>query len=114
MCAVIISLSGCSKGEEKQEQKEKEVVTTVLEKLYTIPDQKLQDAYEEATKMAEQAAAETTEPGAYGVYDFQRLMEEMYGLYFTEEGITSIPSFEKFIFILRPPSLYRFRQILFP
>ena len=35
LCAVIISLSGCSKGEE--EQKEKEVVTTVLEKLFTIP-----------------------------------------------------------------------------
>ena len=61
LCAVMISLSGCSKGEEKQEQKEKEVVTTVLEKLFTIPNQKMQDAYEEATKMAEQAAAETTE-----------------------------------------------------
>ena len=44
LCAVIISLSGCSKGEE--EQKEKEVVTTVLEKLFTIPNQKMQDAYE--------------------------------------------------------------------
>lgn len=91
MCAVIISLSGCSKGEEKQEQKEKEVLTTVLGQLFTIPNRKMQDAYEEATKMAEQAAAETTEPGAYGVYDFQKLMEEMYGLYFTEEGIKSIP-----------------------
>ena len=69
LCAVIISLSGCSKGEE--EQKEKEVVTTVLEKLFTIPNQKMQDAYEEATKMAEQDSSETTEPGAYGVSDFQ-------------------------------------------
>ncbi len=89
LCAVIISLSGCSKGEE--EQKEKEVVTTVLEKLFTIPNQKMQDAYEEATKMAEQDSSETTEPGAYGVYDFQKLLEEMYGSYFTEEGIESIP-----------------------
>ena len=79
LCAVIISLSGCSKGEE--EQKEKEVVTTVLEKLFTIPSQKMQDAYEEATKMAEQDSSETTEPGAYGVYDFQKLMEEMYWIY---------------------------------
>ena len=29
--------------------------------------------------------------GAYGVYDFQNLLEEMYGSYFTEEGIESIP-----------------------
>ena len=32
---------------------------------------KLQDAYMEAKEKAEQEAAETTEPGAHGVYDLK-------------------------------------------
>lgn len=57
-------------------------MTTVLEMLFTVPDQKLQDAYMEAKEKAEQEAAETTEPGAPGVYDFEELLTKMYGSYF--------------------------------
>lgn len=57
-------------------------MTTVLEMLFTVPDQKLQDAYMEAKEKAEQEVAETTEPGAHGVYDFEELLTKMYGSYF--------------------------------
>ena len=57
-------------------------MTTVLEMLFTVPDQKLQDAYMEAKEKAEQEAAETTEPGAHGVYDFEELLTKMYGSFF--------------------------------
>lgn len=59
--------------------------------LFTVPDQKLQDAYMEAKEKAEQEAAETTEPGAHGVYDFEELLTKMYSSYFSDQGIESIP-----------------------
>ncbi len=94
LCAILIGIAGCSKEEKEQESpelKDKETLTTVLEKLFTVPDQKLQDAYTEAKEKSEQAAAETREPGAYGVYDYEELLKELYGSYFNDQGMESIP-----------------------
>ena len=46
LCAILIGIAGCSKEEKEQESpelKDKETLTTVLEKLFTVPDQKLQE-----------------------------------------------------------------------
>ena len=91
LCTFLICIAGCSKEEKEQESPEQKTLTTVLEMLFTVPDQKLQDAYMEAKEKAEQEAAETTEPGAHGVYDFEKLLTKMYGSYFSDQGIESIP-----------------------
>ncbi|HIV95105.1 MAG TPA: hypothetical protein H9997_07810 [Candidatus Sellimonas avistercoris] len=91
LCTFLICIAGCSKEEKEQESPEQKTLTTVLEMLFTVPDQKLQDAYMEAKEKAEQEAAETTEPGAHGVYDFEELLTKMYGSYFSDQGIESIP-----------------------
>lgn len=74
LCTFLICIAGCSKEEKEQESPEQKTLTTVLEMLFTVPDQKPQDAYMEAKEKAEQEAAETTEPGAHGVYDFEKLL----------------------------------------
>ena len=91
LCTFLTCIAGCTKEEKEQESPEQKTLTTVLEMLFTVPDQKLQDAYMEAKEKAEQEAAETTEPGAHGVYDFEELLTKMYGSYFSDQGIESIP-----------------------
>ena len=45
LCTFLICIAGCSKEEKEQESPEQKTLTTVLEMLFTVPDQKLQDAY---------------------------------------------------------------------
>lgn len=88
---MMLLLSACSDQNVKNDTKQKELLSEVITKLCTVPDEKLQKAYTEAKAEAERAASETTEPGAYGVYDYENLLKEMYGEYFTDQGIESIP-----------------------
>lgn len=88
---ILLLLSACSDKTTKDHTKQKELLNEVITKLCTVPDEKLQKAYTEAKAEAEKAAAETTEPGAYGVYDYEGLLKDIYGSHFTDQGIESIP-----------------------
>lgn len=92
-CIILLCLVSCSDNSNQKtlEQKQEETLTIVLTKLCTAPDETLQKAYIEAKAEAQKASQETSEPGAYGVYDFDNLLKEMYGSYFTDQGINSIP-----------------------
>lgn len=79
------------KEEELIKESEETAITTVLTKLCEIPNKEIQDICIDSKNQLEKEISETKELGVYSVLDSDKLWTELYGSYFTEEGIESIP-----------------------